>query len=103
MEHGTCLHLHVQFFVNQFELQVYWENAAQIISPHDVNISKHILENLELDDASWNISGVLSHPLRKDPTVEIDRAYYEELSSYVHYKYDSLTTQLFCHQFYLHL
>jgi phosphoglucomutase / phosphopentomutase len=27
--------------------KVYWQNGAQIISPHDKNIQAHILENLE--------------------------------------------------------
>ena len=48
-----------------------------------------------MDDASWDISGVLSHPLRKDPTVEIDKAYFEELSKYVHYKYVCVGEELY--------
>lgn len=27
--------------------KLYWGNGAQIISPHDVNIARYILENLE--------------------------------------------------------
>lgn len=62
-------------------------NGAQIVTPHDVNISNHISKNLEMDDASWDISAVLSHPLRRDPLFEIDKSYYECLSTYVKYKY----------------
>lgn len=66
--------------------QVYWNNAAQIISPHDKEISQHILRNLDLDDASWDISVVANHSLRKDPLLDIDKAYYAELEGHVLYK-----------------
>ena len=34
--------------------KLYWGNGAQIISPHDVNIARYILENLE----PWEVSNV---------------------------------------------
>ena len=67
--------------------QVYWYNGAQIIPPHDSNIQKHILDKQQLDDASWDISVVKTSPFVKDPTVEIDKAYYDQLAKYVLYKY----------------
>lgn len=63
--------------------QVYWSNAAQIIPPHDKNISEHILHNLEMDDVSWDVSPVANHRLRTDPLSEIDKAYLAEVSSLV--------------------
>ena len=34
--------------------KLYWGNGAQIISPHDVNIARYILENLE----PWEVSNM---------------------------------------------
>ncbi|GAA6061545.1 hypothetical protein JCM10212_002752 [Sporobolomyces blumeae] len=35
--------------------KVYWENAVQIIPPHDHGIAAAIEESLEVDDEAWNI------------------------------------------------
>ncbi|XP_067949214.1 phosphopentomutase-like [Watersipora subatra] len=74
--------------------KVYWNRGAQIVPPLDEAISEHIIANCQLDDASWDISKVLSHPLRMDPTADIDKAYFAELSSYVHYKEQNSTTDI---------
>lgn len=66
--------------------QVFWNNGAQIIPPHDANISASIEANLEMDDASWDIAKVLTHVLRKNPSVEIDSAYFQQLSPMCRYK-----------------
>eukprot|EP01102_Stenamoeba_stenopodia_P009633 TRINITY_DN2850_c0_g1_i1.p1 TRINITY_DN2850_c0_g1~~TRINITY_DN2850_c0_g1_i1.p1 ORF type:complete len:435 (-),score=108.51 TRINITY_DN2850_c0_g1_i1:45-1310(-) len=56
--------------------KVYWENGCQIVSPHDVGISKKIEQNLE----PWkNVSDDLlttSSYLLVDPKDEIDKSYY---------------------------
>ena len=34
--------------------QVYWENAVQIIPPHDHGIAAAIDQSLEVDEEAWN-------------------------------------------------
>lgn len=46
--------------------KVYWENGAQIISPHDKKIQKYILENLEPIESSWDAMKVYDSSLYKD-------------------------------------
>lgn len=65
--------------------KVYWENGAQIISPHDKGIQKCILENLEPLESSWDTSEIYKHPLFKDPLDEVLKAYYEDLKDGVLY------------------
>lgn len=36
--------------------QVYWDNAVQIVPPHDAGISKAIEESLEIDAELWDTS-----------------------------------------------
>ncbi|KAH8117161.1 phosphoglucomutase 1 [Phellopilus nigrolimitatus] len=57
--------------------KVYWDNAVQIISPHDSGIAKTIQENLE--PFSWDIEIVQSSPLCVDVTDEIVEAYFASL------------------------
>ncbi|KAI0075472.1 hypothetical protein K474DRAFT_1624431 [Panus rudis PR-1116 ss-1] len=61
--------------------KVYWENAVQIISPHDKGISAAILANLE--PKSYNLS-VTSSDLCIDKTSEMVEAYFNALSSLSH-------------------
>ncbi|KAG2115516.1 hypothetical protein DEU56DRAFT_932718 [Suillus clintonianus] len=58
--------------------KVYWENAVQIIGPHDVGIAKSILRNLEprVHDASQ----VIESDLCIDCTQEMKRGYFNSLS-----------------------
>ncbi|CAD6241646.1 GSCOCG00009322001-RA-CDS [Cotesia congregata] len=55
--------------------KVYWENGAQIISPHDKGISKYILQNLEPAEEAWITSGIYSSRLYKDPLDEVMSSY----------------------------
>ncbi|KAG5735532.1 Phosphoglucomutase-2 [Termitomyces sp. T112] len=57
--------------------KVYWENAVQIISPHDEGISNSIKANLQ--PRSWDL-GVLATPLLQDPTDQMLYGYIQELS-----------------------
>ncbi|MEE6473300.1 hypothetical protein FKM82_009936 [Ascaphus truei] len=59
--------------------KVYWENAAQIISPHDKEILKCIEESIEPWDDSWKENLADSSPLTKDPLKEITNSYMEDL------------------------
>ncbi|EAN97088.1 phosphomannomutase-like protein, putative [Trypanosoma cruzi] len=45
--------------------KVYWSNGAQIISPHDKNISKFILENLTPLGSSWEAAAGVSDPFQE--------------------------------------
>ncbi|XP_065838577.1 phosphopentomutase-like [Oscarella lobularis] len=55
--------------------KVYWENGAQIVSPHDKEISSHILRNLEPWPSSWDSELATRSDLRLDPLAEINQAY----------------------------
>lgn len=57
--------------------KVYWENGAQIISPHDKCISKAIEENLEPWSESWNADEALKSPLLKNPYNSIYTDYFK--------------------------
>lgn len=65
--------------------KVYWENGAQIISPHDKGIQKCILENLEPLDSSWNTKEIYQHSLFNDPLNEVLKNYYNDLKDDVLY------------------
>ncbi|KAG1736758.1 hypothetical protein EDB19DRAFT_1637442 [Suillus lakei] len=58
--------------------KVYWENAVQIIGPHDIGIAQSILQNLEprVHDASQ----VIESGLCVDCTEEMKREYFNSLS-----------------------
>ena len=58
---------------------VYWDNGAQIISPHDKNISSHILENLEPWADAWDSAFVSDHAACSDPYEEIETNYMKDL------------------------
>ncbi|KAJ7771839.1 hypothetical protein B0H16DRAFT_1305777 [Mycena metata] len=59
--------------------KVYWENAVQIIGPHDKGISASIKENLE--PKTWTTEQLHSSPLCLDRTQEMKDAYFSNLSS----------------------
>ena len=61
--------------------KVYFDNGAQIITPHDKGIAKAILANLEPKAHSWDIENVETNPLRKDPFDEVYEGYFEDLKS----------------------
>jgi len=59
--------------------KVYWDNGAQIISPHDKNISAHILENVEPWADAWDSAFVSNHAACTDPYEEIEANYMKDL------------------------
>ncbi|KAL5533276.1 hypothetical protein ACEPAF_5052 [Sanghuangporus sanghuang] len=59
--------------------KVYWENAVQIISPHDVGIAKSIEENLE--PQSWSTSVVDASKLCEDVTESMIESYFATLAT----------------------
>ncbi|XP_059470245.1 phosphopentomutase [Neocloeon triangulifer] len=64
--------------------KVYWENAAQIISPHDKNIQNSILNNLTPWEKAWDTSSLQSYPSLQDPLSKVMKEYYAKLSEGVH-------------------
>ncbi|KAK7929435.1 hypothetical protein WMY93_005830 [Mugilogobius chulae] len=62
--------------------KVYWENGAQIISPHDKGISKAIEENLEPWPESWNIDNALKNSLLKDPYKNVYTDYFKAIQKH---------------------
>lgn len=65
--------------------KVYWENGAQIISPHDKKIQKYILENLEPAESSWDVMKVYTSDLYIDPWSDIMQSYFSDLKQSVLY------------------
>ncbi|XP_058805700.1 phosphopentomutase isoform X2 [Phymastichus coffea] len=65
--------------------KVYWENGSQIISPHDKEIQKNILENLKPLAESWDTFLVYNNLLFKDPLPEVMVSYFEDLKNDVLY------------------
>lgn len=61
--------------------KVYWENGAQISSPHDKEILRCIEQNAEPWAESWNQDLAESSSLRTDPLKDICTWYMEELST----------------------
>ncbi|XP_072333606.1 glucose 1,6-bisphosphate synthase [Scyliorhinus torazame] len=59
--------------------KVYWENGAQIGSPHDKKILESIEESLEPWQGSWNENLADISPLRQDPLNEVCALYTEDL------------------------
>ncbi|XP_064159155.1 glucose 1,6-bisphosphate synthase-like isoform X2 [Anguilla rostrata] len=61
--------------------KVYWENGAQIASPHDKEVLRCIEESVEPWARSWDRGLADSSPLCVDPTQRICSCYMEELKS----------------------
>uniref|UniRef100_A0A3P8UZN2 Phosphoglucomutase 2 n=1 Tax=Cynoglossus semilaevis TaxID=244447 RepID=A0A3P8UZN2_CYNSE len=66
--------------------KVYWENGAQIVSPHDKGISKAIEINLEPWPESWNAEEALKSPLLKDPYQDIHTQYFKAIQKHCHHR-----------------
>ncbi|XP_022091573.1 glucose 1,6-bisphosphate synthase-like isoform X2 [Acanthaster planci] len=64
--------------------KVYWNNGAQIITPHDSGISKHIMANLEPWQTSWDTSIIETSPLKKDPLDEIMQLYLTDIQNKIY-------------------
>ncbi|KAI7866258.1 hypothetical protein BDF14DRAFT_1875312 [Spinellus fusiger] len=71
--------------------KVYWENACQIIPPHDEGIARTILDHLE--PWSWDQSLVSVSDMCSDPTDQgmID-AYFEQVAALSTFRSDNQTT-----------
>ncbi|VUZ50130.1 unnamed protein product [Hymenolepis diminuta] len=55
--------------------KVYWENGAQILSPHDKGIATAITESLEPRASSWQYHDVMNHPQCLNPMPELEDTY----------------------------
>ncbi|KAG8430787.1 hypothetical protein GDO86_020010 [Hymenochirus boettgeri] len=74
--------------------KVYWENGAQITSPHDKEIVKCIEQSSEPWGDSWQENLSDSSPLTKDPLGEITRCYMEDLKSLCFHRHINMKTAL---------
>ncbi|NXA38091.1 PGM2L synthase, partial [Eudromia elegans] len=75
-------------------LEVYWENGAQIKSPHDKEIIKCIEECVEPWNGSWNENLVDTSPLRQDPLKKICDSYMEDLKKICYHRELNMQTNL---------
>ncbi|XP_034449818.1 phosphoglucomutase-2 [Hippoglossus hippoglossus] len=66
--------------------KVYWENGAQIVSPHDKGISKAIEKNLEPWPESWDAEEALKSPLLKDPYQDVHTQYFKAIQKHCHHR-----------------
>ncbi|CAG0883843.1 unnamed protein product [Darwinula stevensoni] len=64
---------------NDNGFKVYWNNGAQIVSPHDKGIQACIEECLEPWETSWDTSVLQMSPLKKDPLPQVMDSYYKYL------------------------
>ncbi|CDS12562.1 hypothetical protein LRAMOSA04756 [Lichtheimia ramosa] len=71
--------------------KVYWENACQIIPPHDKGIADSIQENLE--PWVWDYKLVDTSDLCQEPVGVID-SYFEEVAALSQYRSDNEATSL---------
>ncbi|XP_040439278.1 glucose 1,6-bisphosphate synthase isoform X4 [Falco naumanni] len=74
--------------------KVYWENGAQITSPHDKEIIKCIEECVEPWNGSWNENLVDTSPLREDPLKKICDCYMEDLKKICYHRELNMQTNL---------
>jgi phosphoglucomutase/phosphopentomutase len=74
--------------------KVYWKNGSQIITPHDKEIQKSILENLQPLQSSWNTSDIYNSPIFKDPLTEVMEAYFSDIKRNVLYPEVNVKTSL---------
>jgi len=74
--------------------KVYWQNGAQIISPHDKKIQSYILNNLTPLESSWDISKIYESTYYKDPRNDIMKSYYKDLSDKILYPEINMNTNI---------
>lgn len=78
--------------------KVYWENGAQIVSPHDKEILKCVEESAEPWNHSWNENLADTSLFTKDPLEEICTVYMEDLKTICFYrKLNTKTSLKFVH------
>ena len=64
--------------------KVYWDNGAQINSPHDKEIARRITENSEPWPDAWNADLYHGHPRCHDPMATVLERYMAEIMVYSH-------------------
>ncbi|XP_053560037.1 phosphopentomutase [Bombina bombina] len=62
--------------------KVYWENGAQIISPHDKGIAEAIEENLEPWAKAWDDKLIDNSDLLHDPYKSINKDYFTDIKKH---------------------
>ncbi|KAG1351654.1 hypothetical protein G6F62_002920 [Rhizopus arrhizus] len=73
--------------------KVYWENACQIIPPHDEGIASTILENL--NPWGWDYQLVGSSDLVADPTDQgVIESYFKEVQELCQFRSDNIATNV---------
>ncbi|KAG2178055.1 hypothetical protein INT43_003308 [Umbelopsis isabellina] len=73
--------------------KVYWENACQIIPPHDSGIAAMIEKNLE--PWIWDEKLAIESPLSQDPAKEgVIENYFEELKGLSAFRFDNEASDL---------
>nr|XP_028599779.1 phosphoglucomutase-2 [Podarcis muralis] len=74
--------------------KVYWENGAQIISPHDKGIAQAIEENLEPWPQAWDDSLIDKSPLLHDPYASINKDYFKDIQKHCFHRNINKETKL---------
>ncbi|XP_074397724.1 phosphopentomutase [Zonotrichia albicollis] len=74
--------------------KVYWENGAQIISPHDKGISQAIEENQEPWPQAWDDRLIDSSPLLHDPYAMVNKEYFKDIQKQCFYRNINKETNL---------
>lgn len=74
--------------------KVYWENGAQIISPHDKGISQAIEENQEPWPQAWDDKLIDSSPLLHDPYAMVNKEYFKDIQKQCFYRNINKETNL---------
>ncbi|KAJ7414512.1 Phosphoglucomutase-2 [Willisornis vidua] len=73
---------------------VYWENGAQIISPHDKGISQAIEENQEPWPQAWDDKLIDSSLLLHDPYATVNKEYFKDIQKQCFYRNINKETNL---------
>lgn len=68
-------------------LKVYWDNGAQIISPHDKGIQKSIEKHLQPWTKAWDLDDLDKNTLLIDPTEEVNENYMKIIEANVYDRY----------------
>ncbi|XP_067407639.1 phosphopentomutase [Emydura macquarii macquarii] len=74
--------------------KVYWENGAQITSPHDKGISQTIEKNQEPWPQAWDDSLVESSLLIHDPYITINKDYFKDIQKHCFHRNINKETKL---------
>ncbi|XP_043918079.1 phosphoglucomutase-2 [Protopterus annectens] len=74
--------------------KVYWDNGAQIISPHDHGIAQAIEENLEPWPKSWDVSLLDGCSFVHDPYDDINKDYFKDIKQHCFHRNLNKETKL---------